>query len=201
MIRISKIHDLKGFVSQERTRYALTAVHVDEKNGVIEATDGKKYISVPLLGDSDGKFPITPGQGDELKKNMLIPYQAIEKALKNTPTKSIRPILNSALLTNKDGKGVLSMTDLENGQDISFAPAVGNFPKTSDLFTKEKPKAEFILSADMLESMVAYAKKNGKKSEGNPINFKFYGDNIGLKFEIDVGQKKPAIGVVMPMAK
>lgn len=202
-ILLGKEHDVTPFCSTDESRYVLTGARFDPKKKVIEATDGRVLIRVPVY-ESDGEFPTTKTPANGSPKECIIPAQQLRKALSNVTTKSRLPILRHARL-DVDDKVTLTTTDLNTEQAVTCKPIEGTFPDTDKVFPTVPPVFTIRLDSKLLEKVVAYADKQGavSASNGKALKLLFYPPKNNMQspamFEVEVAGGRKACGLIMPL--
>ncbi len=194
--------DVTAFCAPEKMRYALNAVHVRPADGIVEATDGRVMIQVPLPDQSAaGDYPLTPGQGTP-PGEVLIPCDALTRALKSAPKKSPKAILRNVMLTAApNGRDVvLTTTDCDIAQDLTAHQIDGKFPDTMCCFPPpEKCKGRVMVNATHLGRVLDYVQRVNRDDD-KCVTIEFFGPNAPIICRFAVaGREKKARALVMNM--
>lgn len=200
-ILLAKHHDITPFVSTDESRYALNGVHYHKEKKVLEATDGRIIIRVPVEQDGDDAlFPPVPTPLTD-PEDCIIPTGPFKKALVNIPNGSSLPILKHARLdTTKDGDkitAIMTTTDVDTNQAVSSKTIEGRFPHCDHVFPTEAPKFSITLAPEILVRLAAYANKFAKEKSG--IRFDFLSETEAVRFSFTLENGQVASGVLMPM--
>jgi DNA polymerase III sliding clamp (beta) subunit (PCNA family) len=204
-VMLRKYHDITSFASTDESRWILNSVHYHAKKGVLEATDGRMLIRVPVETEMDaGDLPVKPAFATA-PVDCVIPGKPFAKALGNIPNgtsldKIKRARLDAAPAKVKGADGVecvLTTTDLDTEQAMRVAGIEGDYPNVDSVIPTEKPKLSISIAPEILLRLATYANKHGKANHG--IRFDFVDAIGGIRFSFPLEAGTTASGVLMPM--
>lgn len=201
-ILLGKHHDLTSFASTDASRYVIQSVHYHAGHKLLEATNGRILIRVPVEEREAADFPVKGPQA--MPADCIIPLPAFKKAIGNIPNGGSLPSIQRARLdAAKDGeniKVILSTTDLESEQAIKAKAVEGQYPNCDMVIPTEPAKLTIALGSELLLTLATYAKKHGKEtgSGGPAVTFEFRDGTDPVRFSVQLEGSK-ATGVLMPM--
>lgn len=197
-VLIDQKNDITPFASTDSSRLILNGVHFAPD--YTEATDGRVMIRVPYSSIDSQEFPQCPGPVE--LEPVTVPTDKFKKALSNRG-KSKLPVLNSV----KVAGDVKSVTMTATDSDVSFQATTCKgidltWPNTDQVWPKEEAKIEICLSSELLGKICDYAQKHGtgsRKDHATGIKFSFVDGESVVRFQIPFGDRKDAVGLLMPM--
>jgi len=205
-ILLGKHHDITAFASKDANRYAIQSVHYHHDKKLVEATDGRVMIRVPVVEDKDGVFPPVSVNGEA--KDCIIPIAPFKKALGNVQ-KSNLPICEHLRLSVSEKAGTpglinLCTTDLDTEQNVTTRPIDAQYPNVDQVLPTEETKFSYCLSAKILKQIAEYAERNGHAANGTdiPVKFEFTEELRGVKFSVMLDTPMGIVkaeGMAMPM--
>jgi len=166
--------------------------------GRMEATNGYLLVSVPTLNGDE--FPNTPGAGTE-PKEVLIPADAIKKAIASIPKRAGKPVLNSVRLTQHDENSiVLSTTDCERSTDQTCRLLEGRFPRIDEyLKPSDSPDSVVVkFDAKYLEAIAKHARQFSDDTK-RELTITLRGPDEPAMFSWRLSDDRTAQAVLMPL--
>jgi len=206
-ILLGKHHDITAFASKDAARLTLNGVHYHHDKKLVEATDGRVMIRVPVVEDKDGEFPSVSVNGEA--KDCIIPIAPFKKALGNVKKSSL-PICEHLRLSVIEKSGTpeliinLCTTDLDTEQNVATRPIDAKYPNVDQVLPTEETKFSYCLSAKILKQIAEYAERNGHATNGTdiPVKFEFTEELLGVKFSVMLDTPMGIVkaeGMAMPM--
>ena len=197
-ILLGKEHDITGFASDDPSRYILQSVHYRPQDKLIEATNGRVLVRVPVIESEE--FPPVKGQTEDPPVEATIPVAPFQKALKNIPKTNLAILEHFKLESN--GSITFRTTDLDVEQAVVCRPIEGQYPKTDQVWPEQKDyPVVFALAGIQLKKVVEYACKHGLTDDCT-IKFSVKDELTPVLFSIAIksnGEPAEAKGVLMPM--
>jgi hypothetical protein len=127
--------------AKEKTRYALSSVLVERKNGKPRAvaTDGRRYIVAEWEETDPEGYPEIPGAdlGKKDDSSTMFPLGTWAKAKKAIPKSPSRPVLRHAFMVEGAERPVIGSTDLETVDRFECRPIEGHYPNIDDVRPKD----------------------------------------------------------------
>jgi len=205
---LDKACDITSFASPDHTRWVLQGIHYRPDCRIVEATDGKMAIQVPVSSMDPSEFP---GSVDtEQAEDVIIPAKSAQSAFKAIP-KTPLPAANSVKLTTNGKTFSLTTNDLDNEVARKAMPIDGKYPNIDLVMPQyDASDLEITLNAKLLKTVCEYALKHGQAIKGKDIGitFAFIPDNKDRKIcfnpttaLIDIEPGRTAKVVLMPMKK
>jgi hypothetical protein len=186
--------DLGRLASDDPSRYALSAISVEEKETVV--TNGHYLLTVAHNGFKDENFPVTQGlEPAQVTAPVLVHRDAAIAAGKALRKKATIPILGAACL-GTDGK--LYVNDLESVQAFGSKPE-GNFPDWRAVMPAADKQAACTIGFDAkyLRLLADYVEKHGNK-QLNVIKLTVYGPTDSAKMEAKTDDGQDITMILMP---
>lgn len=191
--RLAPIH----CASDDATRYNLNSLRIDGKR--IEATNGHVLARVEL-GE--------PCPDIEAFSLPLPDAKPIAAKIKRKPRRAgaLRPVaVVDVAETNANGHVKLELPDGSPALAPKADPGYGDFPNTDQVFPKGEPEYRIILSAAVLEAMVATVRQftDTAKGDGAGMAFEFHGSTDACRVTVpDLAETgDELVMVAMPMRK
>lgn len=205
-VLLGKHHDITPFASSDGSRYVLNSVHYYREKSVLEATDGRVLIRVPMSSEQEpGEFPARAAH-DTAPMDCIIPLAPFKKAIANIPNGGTLPALKQARLDAAPVKFkgadrvecVITSTDLETEQAVRALTIEGAYPNTDKVIPTEEPKFSVTLAPEILLRLATYAQKHGRE-DYKGIRFDFTDEMAPVRFKFRLEAGTEASGVLMPM--
>lgn len=188
---IDKANDIGGFSSSDETREVLRGVHFTEN--FTEATDGRVIIRVPYPAQHVDDHPV---KGSDKLGDVIVPSEAIKRALGDAHKNSRLPVLETVRVSNDgDGCVVLGATDLDT--EVRSRVRVGQYPNTDTVIPSGEFKTTILLSPDYLGAICAYASEHIRSGYGLKIETNGPVDPVKITFPLKDG--RGVLVVLMPM--
>lgn len=192
--------DLKNFVVKDSSHGpAMAAINVT--SAYCEANNSHLMLRVPHPSFDVAEFP---SQGNdhapvEAGKSVLITPATLEKALKNTSTRSSSlPILATVKLgINDKGNPVLVATDLDTTVSFEQRAIEGEYPDTDQVIPDASTPHVFSCSAAYLKLFCDWAIRNGNGRDPI-IHFHSSSPTAPILLTIPMEDAQQATGVLMP---
>jgi len=188
------------FVSKEKSRYTLQAIHVSDKGTC--ATDGHQLVRISLPGEKSERFPsiegVTPTNGHV--NPFLLDVTAAKQIGKAVPKSRNLPILNHAVVGEAtDQNACIAVTDLENPQVFRPRTPSGNFPNVDAVIPKRKPIFEIAVNASLLAGIVKAASAFTSEPN-NDVLLRFYGkDEVVSVHSRNSETEQTFLALLMPL--
>lgn len=162
-VLLRRHHDITPFCSTDAARYVLLGVHYHPAKGILEASNGKVAIRVPVERQEEKDLPAGLATGETAPPaECIIPAGTLIKAIKNIPNGSTPPPMQVARLDTPTNNSIaLTTTDLENDQAIKVRPIDGQFPNIDQVWPTRDTVVEMAFDPELLAVVVNYAKKHG----------------------------------------
>ena len=183
------------FASREDGRGQITNVHV-RTDGTVEATNGHFAIQVPPATIPSEDFPVVAGMGGSFEGSLQIPAETCKAVLKVLPKRPTLPILATAHVGAKDGKAVITTTDLEVGIPRCVVQTDSKFPDIDRVVPKSDEGIKVCMNAAYLKAIADYAIKVG--AVGITLSVKNGKDVLRFDVKLNDGQRVAVIAL-MPM--
>jgi hypothetical protein len=218
-IVLRKYHEITAaFASTDASRYVLQGAHYNAQKGVLEASDGKMAIRLPVetTDEKDMAPPLATGAG--LPADCIIPSSLLQRAMKAVPNGNSLPCVQCARLdtTTPAGSGdpvvSLTTTDLDTTDTVKSKAILGTFPKLEQVWPQGDVAFEMAFDPEVLGRLCAYAKKHsGEKTRAlkfvvrkdalDKLNGVIGAVEFSLHLEPAIAGDPPvkASGVIMPM--
>lgn len=191
---LARFHDLSTFASRDPSRYVIQGVHVDAKRRLVEATDGRMFVRVPVAERAD-EFPSVADKR-ETSESAIVPVAALKKALGNVPARTTLPVIAhvrfSAATANGDGtpKATMTASDLDTEQAVTTRTIEGKYPNLDNAIPTVEPRLSIALASGLLRRLCEYAGKHGVPGEGTVdgtiIRFEFVDEMSPVRASFDV---------------
>lgn len=197
-ILLTKHHDVSDFASKDASRYIINSVHYNSAKQLVEATDGRVVIRVPVTVSDE--FPPVKGQVENPPVDCIIPIAPFKKGLGNAKATKHLPILGYSRI-DANGKVTLTTTDLDTEQAVTCKPIEGNYPNIDQVMPAKEPTLTIAIGAAVLSKIADYAAKHSTDGD-KTIVFQFsdklsvFGFSINVE---DVNGKAKATGAAMPI--
>lgn len=202
-ILLGRHHDITGFASTDPTRAVLNGVHYNAKKRVLEATDGRVAVRVPVCERAD-EFPPTKAGGAAMP-DAIIPTAAFKRALANVPARNTLPVLDYVRVAGDGERITMTATDLDTEQAVTAKAIDGRYPDLDQVWPTAAPTLSIVLASGLLKRIAEYADRHGKETgkPGCAITFEFTGAlepvRFGFELENALGESVRAEGVLMPI--
>ena len=202
LISKSNLAVLEATVKTRENIYALDNVMI--KDGKMWASDGHCLYSTTLPTKDSVNYPVTdPHVVNHVEGCILIPADALRKAVGNIPNNKNHPIINNINLCIDDEYKHLITTDLTTTQvvKIKHPTTSQEFPRVEMIvkcIADAKDKREFIMSMDNLEILVKVCKKAGMNGlDGVRMTMSSAEGHSPMEIETTSG----IWGAIMPMSR
>lgn len=210
-------HEITAFASTDASRYVLNGPHYNATAGMLEASDGKAAIRVPVELVPEAELAGTGlATGGGQASDCIVPSAILAKAAKNIPNGNTLEMLQTLRLDTTTGAGqiapaavTLTATDTDQiVQAVKSRAIDGTFPKLDQVWPKGEVHLEMAFDPELLGRICAYAKKHALEKK-QALTLRVYKDSLGndgtlwgaLEFELHVNENCPTRvkGVIMPM--
>lgn len=202
-ILLGRHHDITGFASTDASRFVLNGVHYNAKKRVLEATDGRVAVRVPVC-EQAAEFPPTKAGGETLP-DAIIPTAAFKRALANVPARTTLPVLDYVRVAGSGERVTMTATDLDTEQAVTAKTIEGRFPDLDQVWPTKAPTLRIALASGLLKRISEYAERHGKATDktGVAITFEFTDATSAVRFGFELenamGEDVRAEGVLMPV--
>jgi len=196
MIIHKRVKSMLPVVSKDNSRIQLTGLYVSNEEAV--ATDGHVLVRTPV----DNTIDMPAAAGEPATEPVLIDAGAIEKAIKNLPTRPKLPCNDYIQITEDSDQLLVS----SNTPVVSFPSqcAQGGYPDYKQVipdYTDNNP-VKFDLDGKLLKKICDMAIKHGDPV--NRITFEIPRDGDALltspiKFTIRDDEQDVFTGLIMPL--
>ena len=196
-ILLGREHDITPFASADEQRYVLQGAHYYAERQLLEATDGRMLIRVPVRIDAESAFPAI-GDDKHLAKDCIIPSGVLKKTLASIPKSSL-PILNHVVLSSNgaENTAILTTCDLDVQNDARTRCIEGTYPTCDAVMPTDAPSLSITLDAERLGRICDYAKRHSTGTH-NDLTLEFSDGVSPLRFRIKTASGH-ANGLLMPM--
>ena len=164
------------FASPDENRANLNALRIMPEQNAVEATSGHFMVRVTTLSPLPVEdFPDTGRSITPIKKEVLIPKDAIEKVIKNFPkTDKFMPILNNVFIGENKEKVEFTSTDLETSQTIGTRQVAGKFPSTERVWEPaRKNSIKICFNASLMRQICDFMQIAMKGNPDLPVTLAF----------------------------
>ncbi len=198
--------NLATFASRTAERYAMSAIHLTEKdNGYrAEATDGKSLaVVIGTMEYPAADYPeiaeiksATNGRMDSLipSKEWNQAFKIVPKVKKNDP----KQILKSLVVVMGEDRTTFAATDLGQSRSMVALHVDGRFPPTDQIISKRTPKVSIKVDAVRLAEMLKVAAEFSG-GEINDVILEVFESNRPLQVKAK-NEHQEFTGLVMPLS-
>lgn len=157
--------DLLNFAATGDIRPVLSGIYATPTHSV--ATNAYVMVEVETPKVSD---PPEALRGDA--EPVIIPPDAVKKALRNVPKDATNSVLENVGVTTDGGKVTLTSTDAGTTDRVESFAIQGRFPDYETVFPEGEPTVRIKINADYLKDVATYFAKH---AEGPHVYVELFG--------------------------
>lgn len=183
--------DVLDFASTFKERPILTGVYVTPTHTV--ATDGYMLVEVaaPEIEQKDIPFDLT-GEADPV----ILPPEAVKKALRNVPRKHALPILRHVGLKTDGRSTTLTTCDVGTTDRVECLSIEGKYPDYEQILPQGEPAARIRVNAGYLRQLADYFSTH---AENKYVDIEIYAHDKPMILRGTTQEKQTIRGVLMPL--